>query len=249
MKTKPKFHPFLILCLSMAWTSIAAEALHFTDGRLSKTGDTALMGISFGLILFCLLNAVNRALCDRVQRYLPPVSAFFCLLMLLPFAKIHLVLLYGISCGMIFASALTGYLPHVGTRRRMVKIGFSAGVFTTAVYPFGLACKLLLPYVPLYTVRIILFSLLAALATLIWFLHMPESDSQAGEVIPAVKYNPVLIIMALAVITLVVLNHLLNSGVLEQNGGTVNAPFVFFVNVALRLPMCVFMGWLADRGR
>jgi DNA-binding NarL/FixJ family response regulator len=55
--------------------------------------------------------------------------------------------------------------------------------------------------------------------------------------------------MALVIIALATFNHLLNSGVLEQNGGTANAPFIFFVNVALRLPMGALMGYLADRGR
>jgi DNA-binding NarL/FixJ family response regulator len=263
----------------MVWISIASEAVHFTDGRPSLTGDLVLMGVAAGLVAYCTAATLNRVLCERIRKYFPLVAAAFCLVMLLPFAGAVLSILYGIACGLFLASALIGYLPHAGTKRRMFKIGLSAGIYTTAVYPFGVAYTLLSPFVPSTVLRLVTFLLLAALAIVIGFLNTTVREQQTmrttahtetasiktsgakaaptkasgTEVTPAratnAKYNPAMILMVVMVVVLAVLNHLLNSGVLEQNGGTVNAPLIFFVNVALRLPMGALMGYLADRGR
>jgi hypothetical protein len=141
-------HPYLALCLSMVWISIASEAVHFTDGRPSLTGDLVLMGVALGLVVYCAVAVINRALCERVRRYLPLVAAVFCFAMLLFPAGTVLSPPYGISCGLFLASALVGYLPHAGTKHRMFKIGLSAGIYTTAVYPFGVAYTLLSSPVP-----------------------------------------------------------------------------------------------------
>jgi hypothetical protein len=132
----------------------------------------------------------------------------------------------------------------------MTKIGLSAGIYTTAVYPVAgilyffkgeihpdaLKCALFLP----------LCLLAAAIAPL-------RALAPAREAMPRqIIYGRHVLINAAMVVSIVlfaVLNHLLNSGVLEQNGGTVQAPRVFFVCVMLRLPLGVFLGWLAEKGK
>jgi DNA-binding NarL/FixJ family response regulator len=240
--------PFLALCLSMVFISVASEAAHFTDGRLSLTGSLALMGIAAGLLLYCVFFAASRAVCERVKRYFPLICAALCLCMALPIGRTPISALYGVSCGLFLAGAVTGYLPHAGTSRRMLKIGLSAGIYTTAVYPFGIAYTLLASRVSPVVMRIGTFALLAALAVVCYILYAPPKNLPSSAPAP-VKLRPVMLLMGLAVVALAVFNHLLNSGVLEQRGGTMSAPLIFFVNVILRLPMGVFMGYLADRGR
>ena len=253
-------HPFLALCLSMACTSVAVEAVHFTDGRLSAAGSGALMGVPAGLVLYCVVYAVNRRLCNRFGKLAPLGLAAFCLVML-PFAgSVALSAAFGVVCGLFLASSLTAYLPWGIANNRMLKIGLSAGIFTTAVYPFGVVYTLLSPNVAPSAMRAATFLFLAIFAVAIYFLRRDPIDlvdtpnsqpltlnSQLSTA--PLRLSPAIWLMAAAAVVLATFNHLLNSGVLEQNGGTPNAPLIFFVNVALRLPMGALIGYWADRER
>ena len=285
MKFMPRVHPLLRLCLSMVWVSVASEAAHFTDGRLSATGSYALMGLSAGLVLYCAISIVNRSACDLIRHYSPLLSAICCIAMLLPFAETLVSAVFGVSCGLFFAASLIDYLPHAGKRNRLLKIGFSAGIFTTAVYPFGAAYTFLAPLVTPFILRLAVFVPLVTLSVFIFFARADRPETKTGTpttherkdkrktAYPAslsnlsklsdrehnirsaneykirVRLNPTVYVMVALVVALAVFNHLLNSGVLEQNGGTANAPLIFFLNVMLRLPMGLLMGYWADRGR
>ena len=242
-------HPLLSLCLSMVWVSAASEAAHFSEGRFSVAGSNALMGLAAGLIIYCVVSAVIRDVCGTLRKYSPLVSAVLCIAMLLPFAKTAIAVLFGVSCGLFFASSLVGYLPHAGDRNRMLKIGFSAGLFTVAVYPFGAIYSSLSPIVTLFALRCAVFLPLFVLAIFIFFTQGGEPEHKADQADARAKTSPVACFMIVAVVALAMLNHLLNSGVLEQNGGTASAPLIFFINVLLRLPMGVLMGYWADRRR
>ena len=255
-----KFYPFIIICLSMIYLSIGAEAVHFTDGRLSLTGNLALMGISAGLIIWCIISRLYNRICDKIRRYIPVISSGLCLLMLFP-ANIgrYISFIYGISFGVFLASSLTGYLLYTykNTDNIMLKIGFSAGIFTTAVYPFGIIYTLVSSYIQPFLLKISTFIFLAVFGVLIFLLNINCGKSIENNItidkndknndLP--KSNYTTIIMIVLIVIFAGLNHFLNSGVLEQHGGTADAPYIFFINVALRLPMGIFMGYLADKGK
>jgi DNA-binding CsgD family transcriptional regulator len=249
VKTSGRFdHPFLTLCLSMAWVSIAAEAAHFTDGRYSAARGFVLMGIVAGLAVYCIAFMASRKGCDRVRRHAPVPAALMCVAFLF-FDSAPVALFYGVAVGFFLAAAVNLYLPRAATRNRLLKIGLSAGIYTTTVYPFGVAYTLLEPFAEGFVLRTATFLLLAAGAAAIYFLQAPEPKGEGVGTARPAKGSLAFFLMIGAVVALAFLNHLLNSGVLEQNGGTPNAPLIFFVNVALRLPMGALMGFWADRGR
>ena len=245
---------FVNLCLSMVWMSIAAETPHFIYGRLSVPGDVALMGVVAGLATWCVASHINFAFVSRLRRYIPLLSAALCASVLVPSnIATPFSAIYGISCGLFFASSLAEYLEYANADRYMLKIGLSAGIYTTAVYPFGLAYTLLVPCMPETALKLMVFGFLAALSLVVCALRMPaaKDTKEANESPPAEppKYSRIAAATVASLAAFAFFNHLLNSGVLEQQGGTASAPYIFFVNVALRLPMGALMGHFADRGR
>ncbi len=232
----------------MAWAGISAEAVHFTDGRLSATGNSALMGLAAGFALYCLVHAINRPFVNRAERYFPLGAAALCVAQVF-IENIPLSTMYGLCSGLFIASSLLEYLPHAGLSRRLLKIGLSAGIFTTAVYPFGVAYALISPHIAPLGMRIITYLFLAALAAGISLLRRGETKGQNARIDMPIKLRPAFLPMLIAVVIMATLNHLINSGILEQSGGTANAPLIFFFNVTLRLPMGVLLGYWLDRGR
>ncbi|MDR1530843.1 MAG: hypothetical protein LBS62_01410 [Clostridiales bacterium] len=250
-----KSYPFLTLCLSMAWVSLASEALHFSDGRLSLTGGLSLKAIPVGLLAWCAADFVlggraalgvqgnkGRKWRERVSRYIPLFAAACCIGVLLAGNSalyVPMSVLYGAACGLFLASSLTDYLRcgdkepgeqanggvsagreaskgggsagreasngglsagreasnggvsagreaafsprlngQITVRRRkfratlrMSKIGLSAGIYTTAVYPAGGLIILLEPHLDQYVLKGALFLFLAALAAVVAFLR------------------------------------------------------------------------------
>jgi DNA-binding NarL/FixJ family response regulator len=238
----------------MAWVSVAAEMPNFTDGRPSFTGYLTLQCVVAGLVLWGGLEHVRPALFARCGARAPLAAAMLCLL--LPLAAgsplyVPATALYGISCGVFLGSSLTGYLDSGDTCGRLVKIGISAGVYTTAVYPFGVAYTLLASWLPAAALRFGAYILLCVLAVLVARLRRDpvQAASTPPELPPYGKRRGVTAAMLTLIVLFTVFNHLLLVGVLEQNGGTFRAPWVYFANVALRLPMGFLIGWFAHRGR
>jgi DNA-binding NarL/FixJ family response regulator len=237
----------------MVWISVAAEALHFTDGRLSLAGALALMGVVAGLAVWCVLDRTAPGFCDRVCRRVPLSSGMCCVLVLLPATGLlydFFAALYGASCGLFLASALTCYIRSGDSARGLFKIGLSAGIYTTAVYPVGLLYGLIAPRVPREATKIALFLALCCLSVAIAYLRPPVPPREkTREQRRLAGRGRVSVAMIVSVVVFAALNHLLNSGILEQNGGTTEAPYIFFANVLLRLPMGMLIGWLAERGK
>ena len=250
-----KSHPFLTLCLSMAFVSIATEMVNFTDGRPSFTGNLAMKCVVAGLVLGGLCELVHPQIYGRWAKLVPLFSAALC--MALPcFASTPLyipaVILHGTFCGIFFTSSLTEYLCAGPAKQRLVNIGISAGIYTTSVYPFGVAYTLLTPVLPENALRFGSYIFLCVMAILIALLRIRVASAESSN-LPAPpilgKKGSITFVMLILIVLFTVLNHILLSGVLEQNGGTLNAPWVYFLNVAMRLPMGFLMGWFAHKGK
>lgn len=255
MKANHKPYPFLTLCLSMVWVSIAVEMVNFTDGRPSFTGNLVMQCMVAGLLLWGVCEFALPKCYARGTKHLPVVSAVLCAV--LPFLQdaplyFAAVVVYGISCGGFMSSSLTEYLNHSVPERRLVQIGISAGICTTAVYPFGAVYTLLAPHMAPNALRVSAYMFLCALALVVALLRRhsasPESAPPAAPPLFE-KRRGITAMMLVLIVLFTVFNHFLLFGVLEQNGGTVNSPWIYFLNVALRLPMGFLMGWFAYKGR
>lgn len=249
-----KQYPFLTLCLSMAWVSVASEMPHFAFGRPSFAGALTLQCMVVGLIMWGVLDLICPRICRHTDKYVPLLSGAVCIIMSflgLFVSNTVVIILHGVMCGVFFASSLIEYLHNNKSNRYLIEIGISAGIFTTAVYPFGALYTLLSPHIPSTVLSAAAFVFLGLCSFLLFYLRAnacPVGESRF-EQFPISRQSWITVAILIMTVIFAALNHLLNSGILEQNGGTVHAPAIFFVNVVLRLPMGFLIGWLAYKGK
>jgi len=251
LKTR-KDHPFLVLCLSMAAVGIAAELIYATSGRFSAVGDSVLLMIPVGIMVYGALEHFSPSFCFLHRNLAPLLLLLYSIGMLAigkaPFS-LPMAALFGVLIGLFICASLVSFLESGPIKNLGLKAGVSASLYSVAVFPLSMGHRYFSNLFSKVSITNLGFMILIVFLLVVFFLW-PESDENKAATesakarLSAPRYLNILLI---GFVTLIALGQVMNSGTLEMQGGLAGIPWLYFAIIALRVPFAALLGYWIDK--
>ncbi|MCL2654895.1 MAG: helix-turn-helix transcriptional regulator [Coriobacteriia bacterium] len=249
---KRKAHPFLALCLSMVAVGIAAELIYATSGRFSAAGDSVLLMIPVGIVVYGVLEHFFSDFCRTYRSYTPLLLLLYSMgVLAVDKARFSLLMatLFGILIGVFVCTSLVSFLENSAVEHLGLKVGISASLYSVAVFPLSMSYRYfsnLLPKVPITTLGFVILSVLLLVVFFLWLVCSRKSGVTRPLEDAAISPRNLRILL-IGLVILIALGQVMNSGSLEKQGGLAGIPWFYFAIIILRVPFAALLGYWIDK--